>query len=219
MIIKRRHNGFTLVELIVATTLTVLVAGSTAGILRSITAARRRVDSQATAQQELRLAVGAIATALRNSHRAGSRVVVEGIDDWRDGMPSDRIRMFTVSRNAVRAGQPESDVMECEFGLARRPEEPNAPAMLVRRIDPTRNEEPDGGGVVEPIAENVLALDFAYHDGFEWRDEWSRDTEGSLLAVRIRLMVLAPGDIEKIWTTSRIVSFPYLGGTAEQEEQ
>ena len=218
MIVNRRHNGFTLVELIVATILTVLVAGSTASILRSITGTRMRVESQAAAQQELRLAVSAISTALKNSHRIGQRVVIEGIDDWREDMPSDRIRIFTVSHNAVRSGQPESDIKECEFGLAQRPEEPNSPLMLIRRIDPTRNEDPDGGGVVEPIAENVLGLDFAYFDGFAWRDEWPGEGKSELLAVRVRLMVRAPGKIGRIWTTSRVVSFPYLGGPDQQEE-
>ena len=138
MIKNGRQNGFTLVELIVATTLTVLVAGSTTGILRSITGTRSRVENQATVQRQLRVSLGVMATAIKNSHRVGGKVGIKGIDDWRDDMPADRIRMFTVSHNTIRPGQPESDVMEVEFGLVKQSEQPDSSAMLVRRIDHTK---------------------------------------------------------------------------------
>ncbi|MHC4717430.1 MAG: type II secretion system protein, partial [Planctomycetota bacterium] len=77
-------RGFTLAELIVATTVTVLLAGSTAGILRSVVAARQRADRQSALQAEARAAVESIAVALRNAHRtAGDQAILEGKDGWR----------------------------------------------------------------------------------------------------------------------------------------
>ena len=79
----------------------------------------------------------------------------------------------------------------------------------MRRTDPTRNDDPDEGGVVELIAENVLGLNFSYHDGIAWRLDWPETAKSWPLAVRIELAVFSKQDPSKVWTTSRIVNFPY----------
>ncbi|MHC4717941.1 MAG: hypothetical protein ACYS5V_13285, partial [Planctomycetota bacterium] len=147
--------------------------------------------------------------------------ILEGKDGWRGQLPNDRIRFFTVSVEPVRQGRPESDVKECEFRLSRTGREarrrgwdhrgePGASPVLLRRLDPTRNQAPDEGGVVELIARDVVALDVTYHDGVAWRDEWSSKKEKRWpMAVRIRLAVLARAKPPKVWTTSRVVTFPY----------
>jgi len=213
----RPGYGFTLVELVAAATLTVLVTGSTVAILRSTAGARQRVDRQMALQQEARVAVNTIATALRNAHRTGGQTVLEGTDDWLDERPADRVRFFTVSRRTVREGRPESDVRECEFAL-REPTDGSLPALM-RRTDPTRNEAPDVGGVVELVAENVLGLDLAYHDGVEWRQEWAEKTKGWPTAIRIRVAVLAEFGRSKVWTAGRIVNFPGRPGQGKQDKQ
>lgn len=218
----RRNRAFTLVELIAAATITVLVAGATVGMLRSILAARGRVDEQMALQQEARAAVQAMATALRNACRGSdAQATLVGINAHLGDMPADRVRFFTVSRRVVRPGEPESDVKECEFRLVapRRESAEGVLPALVRRTDPTRNPEPDGGGVVEHVARNVLGLDLAYHDGAEWRKDWPEKKQGWPLAVRIELTV-ADGDARgarRMWTTSRVVSFPHLVGRRPDE--
>ncbi|NQU75927.1 MAG: hypothetical protein HQ546_06410 [Planctomycetes bacterium] len=208
-----RQTGVTLVELIVATTVTVLVAGSTVAILRSCAAASQRADLQTSAQAEARAAVQAIATAIRNAFRSpdGSEFL-QGIDGQRDGRPADRIRLFTVSRKTVRPNQPESDVVECEFFLGEPV--PGAPSALMLRTDPTRNRPPDGGGVVERIAENVVALDLTYYDGLSWCQEWDGTKRHWPLAVAVKLAVATDGQAGKAQgktlTVSRMVNFPYL---------
>jgi type II secretory pathway component PulJ len=203
--------------MIVAATLTVLVAGATVAILRSMVAVRRRVDRQMALQQEARAAVTAIASALRNAYRGGGdQAVLEGIDGWQGHRPADRIRFFTVSRQTVRPGQPESDVKECEFALSEPSDE--SPPALMRRTDPTWNEQPDGGGVVERVAEGVLGLDLAYHDGTEWRGKWPKGKRGWPLAVRIRLAVLARTRPREVYTTSRVVNFPRRAAPQERKK-
>ena len=220
---RARPGGFTIAELIVATTLTSLVSGSTVAIMRSTGAARRLVDTQMLLQQRARAGASAITAALRNASRSsGNDTVLEGTDDWIGPMPSDRIRLLVVRRGPVRPGQPESDVKECEFFLSWPPgQDPEggdgSPPMLMRRTDPTRNETPDGGGVVEVVADNVVSLDLAYHDGIEWRPDWPKETKGWPMAIRIRLAVLADAESRrsdsaarpKAWTISRIVNFPH----------
>jgi type II secretory pathway pseudopilin PulG len=221
-----RENGFTLVELIVATTVTVLVAGSTVAILRSAVSARQQADRQMALQQEARAAVLTIATALANAYRlGGDQLVLEGTDGWLGEMPADRIRFFTISREDVRPEKPESDVKECEFYLLEPTDEQTGEPpprslvgalgdtsllVLVRRTDPTWNELPDEGGVVEKVAGNVLGLELAYHDGTRWRDDWPEKNKQSWpMAIRIELAVLARSRPMKVWITSRLVNFPH----------
>ncbi len=218
MTTRAQLAGFTLVELIVATTLTVLVAGSTVAILRSTSAACHRADTQLELQQQARSGVLAIATALRNAHRQTDRdTSLQGHDDWLEDAPADRIRFFTVSHKTIRRGQPESDIKECQFFLTELPDR-DLPALM-RRTDPTRNERPDDGGVIELVAENVLGLNLTYHDGIAWRDDWPEDTRDWPLAVRIELAVMSETEPRKVWTASRIVNFPYRKTQRESQTQ
>lgn len=201
-------SGFTLVELIVAMTLTVLVAGATVGMLNHATAARERLDRHAECQEQAQAAVEAIVTALRNACRSGEdgNSPLEGVDDQRGGAPADRIRFFTISRLPVRRDQPESDVRQCEFALHQgRPGE--LPDLAVR-LDPTRNPPPDEGGVVQRIARNIAGLDFAYHDGVEWLPDWPKERPDRPIAIRIEVTAMAPAPPVETVTLRRIVTFP-----------
>ncbi len=207
MTARHRHSGFTLVELIVATTLTVMIAGSTLLILRGVSTARRGLDRQMAVQQQARVAIRAITTALRNGCRSGKleTKLVGLAGDPREN-PSDRFRLFVVSRRTIRTGKPESDVKEMEFFL--RGPRTNSPPGLMRRTDPTRNELPDGGGVLECVAENVVAMELKYHDGVRWRPDWPEKMRTWPLAVRIRL-VIATKEWPSGWPVIRVVTFPH----------
>ena len=211
MNLSRGHHGFTLVELIAALSVTVLVVGSTGVILRTISAARKRADLQMAAQHEARTALNAIVTAISNAHRppVGKQPLLEGSDDWLGDAPADRIRFFTISHRLIRHEQPESDVRQVEFALMEPEDDEAIGLMLMRRTDPTLNDEPDVGGVIERIADNVVGFDVQYHDGVEWFDDWPETQRGWPTAVRVRLTVVADPELGRTWSVGRLVSFPY----------
>lgn len=209
-----RKTGLTLIELIVAMTVTVLVAGATGAMLRTFSSARDRIDRHMSVQQESRAAMDAVVSALRSASRSpGPERVLEGISGGQGDLPSDRIRFFTVSDRPVRPGMAESDFRECEFFLVSG-NASHAPSLF-RRLDPTRNDPPDGGGVVERIADHVVGLEFRYHDGTNWRDDWPLKMDSWPTAISIRMMVVAagrPGETNVaggLSVLSRMVSFPY----------
>src|SRR5690606_32802021 len=165
---RRRTSGFTLVELLVAATVAALVVGSAGLMLSHVTAAHKRVDRQMRLQQEARAAADAIALALRNAYRPSLDDTADllGEDGWIGDFPADRIRFYSVSWEPVRRGWPESDVRLVEFFILEPPEDlPDQQPVLMRRLDPTRNPEPDEGGVLDRVAQGVLGLDIAYYDG------------------------------------------------------
>lgn len=217
----RTHHAFTLVELIAALSVTVLVVGSTGMILRTITAARERANIQMEVQQEARAALNTIATALANAHRpaADNKPLLEGIDDSIGDSPADRVRFFTMSHRTVRPDQPESDLRQVEFAVMESEDPDAAGAMLMRRTDPTLNAEPDAGGVVERIAENVVGFDVRYHDGIEWQDDWPTTREDWPAAVRVRLTIVADPRRRTVWSVGRLVSCPRWPRPERKSEQ
>ena len=206
-------TGFTLVELITAMTVTVMISGATVAMFRSVHGADERVERQSALQSEARAATRAIATALRNAYRPGDNKDQQliGADDWLGDLPGDRISFFTISRRVVRRDRNESDVREVEFALMPPPDNDDAQALpqLMMRVDPTRNKRPDGGGVIQRVAANVIALNLQYHDGLTWRDEWPEQRRGWPMVVRVRLIVADPRDPRQTWAASRLVNFPH----------
>jgi hypothetical protein len=204
-----RQRAFTLVELLLAVMVTVMIAVSTVATVRSTDQTRRRVDRQMALQQETRAAIETMTTALRNACRGDDcNKTFEGLDVESDDLPADRVKFLTITLLPVRRDRPESDVKECEFflqtGLADRP------PMLMERLDPTRNREPDGGGVVHCVAENIVALELAYHDGRSWRPEWSSLRDGWPKAIRISLLAVDPDDPRITWPVEGLVNFPRM---------
>lgn len=215
---SRRTSGFTLVELLVAATVAALVVGSAGLMLSHVTAAHKRVDRQMRLQQEARAAADAIALALRNAYRPGIDDTADllGEDGWIGEFPADRIRFYSVSWEPVRRGWPESDVRLVEFFILEPPEDlPDQQPVLMRRLDPTRNPEPDEGGVLDRVAQGVLGLDIAYYDGIEWAEEWIDRPGQWPLAIRVQLMVAAEVDDPQPLVITRLVSFPHDERTSQ----
>lgn len=214
-----RQRGFTLVELLLATMVTAMVAVSTVAILRSSAGMRRRVDRQMAMQQEARAAMRAISTALRNAYRpTGTVPLLEGTDAQMGSIPADRVRFFVVNSVTIRPDEPESDVRECEFFLGQV--DPDRPSVLMQRLDPTRNEQPDGGGVVQCVAENIVGLNLDYYDGRQWRAEWPEDSKQWPIAVRIDLVAADPENNRMVFPISRVVNFPRIPSfTSSQTEE
>lgn len=233
--IRRPNSAFTLAELIVAAVLTAMIGGATVAMVRSTGGARQLTDRRWRLQQEAAHGADAIAAALRNAWTNGQeRYRLVGADGWLDDRPADALRLFVTTRATVRPQRPESDVMECEFGLARPEDLPDlvwdgeAPGtLLVKRIDPTLNEEPDRGGVVYRLARNVVLLDVQYFDGVDWLDDWPADMTSLPMAVRVTLGVaqpaeeVAPGKAPAVVTVRRWVAYPPSrgGGSGTSSEQ
>ena len=205
-------GGFTLIELMVAVGLVAMVLVAMSSLTWQVTGARARVQRLSVHHAEADAALSAVVEPLRDGFRnVGEDVpVFEGTDEELDGRPADRLRFWTVSERVFRPGQAESDVHEVEFWLEAVPNSP-WPALL-RRTDPTRNAEPDRGGVVERVAQNVAALDVSYFDGTAWVPDWPEYLGAWPEAVRVRVAVVrdpeAPAEEAAVRTYSRLVYWP-----------
>ncbi|MEM9418798.1 MAG: prepilin-type N-terminal cleavage/methylation domain-containing protein [Planctomycetota bacterium] len=207
---RNRSSGFTLIELLVAASLVGIVLAAGATLTYQVSQARGKVDRLAEHHAEADAALRTIASALTQQFRNtgdDNRVFV-GIDDDADGRPADSIRFFAVSNRVIRPDEPESDVHEIEFYLEPQDGEPY-PALM-RRTDPTRNEEPDEGGVIELIARSVGGLDFEYFDGQQWLPDWPEFLGTSPMALRITVGVILDEESGTMRPYRRLIHFPMM---------
>ena len=223
----RRPRGFTLIELMVAGMIAALIIGAAWSITGQVASARQRLDLRSAHFAAADAALHAVESALRQTFRnpnpeASPAITFVGLDDVYDGRPADRLRFWRVSDERVRDGYPESDVHEVEFYLEPIDDESPYPALL-RRTDPTRNELPDEGGVVELIAENVIAMDLTYFDGEVWTDDWPDYLETWPQIVRLRLSVAFDLEVDPDLPAaarpySRLIYLPWMPTPASEAD-
>lgn len=215
---KRGQSGFTLIELLAALAITAIIAGAGAAVLRMLATSREELDTQSELDQNADAAMSAVESALRNAYRPriAADLVFEGVDGYDGGLPRDSVRFFTISTRQIRGDEPESDVKEVEFFLAQ-PDPARFP-ILVRRTDPTRNDEPDRGGVVERVAGGVMGMNLSYFDGTAWLEEWPASRRDYPAAVRVELIVARGTAAKPTFTTAaRVVTFPRRARTRAEQ--
>ena len=207
-----RGSGFTLVELLVAATLIGIVLGSGAVLTFQVGEARQRGQRMATHHAEADAALRALTDTLPALDRSYDEddLVFIGEDLEENGQPADRLRLRITSNRTVRPDQPESDVHEIEFYL-ETPSTQELP-VLVRRTDPTRNEPPDDGGVIEVVARDIVSFNVEYLDQGEWVPDWPEFLNRYPTALRLAVGVAIPDrETERIYR--RLVYWPAMPGS------
>src|SRR5438552_1111909 len=151
---RQINHAFTLVELLVVLLVTLLLVGSAATFMRAVAGARDVVENRLSGEQEAQVALRVITNTLRNAYRpvSDNDSLFVGAIEQSEPIQIGRVKFRAIERRAIRQRQPESDVHEIEFFMR----EQNGRSILMRRTDPTRNPDPDGGGVVEPLAMDVV---------------------------------------------------------------
>ncbi len=168
---KSTRTAFTLVELLLAITISGLLVVSAVSAVRSLTSARESVDRRGQRLCQARQAIECVTSALRNIRRdvQGDDPVLVGRPGDR-GEPGDRIDLLVIDQRRCRPEGPESDQQETSFSLATLPGR-EYPALLCRR-DHALDDEPEDGGLATVVAEGIIDLSFEYYDGDQWQREW-----------------------------------------------
>jgi prepilin-type N-terminal cleavage/methylation domain-containing protein len=189
---RRPACAFTLVELLVAMTISSLLVVSVVSATRALSGSRRGVDRRMARATSGRHAMEAIVAALRNVRRDPIRdqPVVVGQRGGGGGAGGDRIDLQVTGDRRVRPDGPESDQYETSFFLAR-PAGHRLPVLLCRR-DHGLDEHPEDGGIAMVVAEGIIGLSFAYYLDGQWSDEWSSAEPRAPAAVRVIVAAVGP---------------------------
>lgn len=165
-----------MVEVLVASTIGSFIALVAVGSLRVIVGGAKAVDDNINAAAEVRFAANMIAKDLINFYRDESysnTKFIATVEDLDDGTSTSYIVFYTVGRAKARALQPEGDIYEVEYYLAKDDET----SALMRRLWPNPHEELEPGGILSVIAENIEVFNIRYFDGEEWTEEWPEEMQ------------------------------------------
>lgn len=141
--------------------------------------------------------------------------------------PADRIDFTSFSHRRLKSDAHESDQNELSYFDSRDAEKDKLD--LVRREDKTIDLEPDKGGVVNVVAENIESFELEYFDPItkEWTETWDSTQPAGQLE-RLPLYVKAvlvmkggPGD-RSITLQTKVplgMQMPLMFGLPQQQQQ
>jgi len=182
-----KRTGFTLVEVLVASTIGVFIALVAVGALRAIVASAEMVDSNINAAAEVRFAAQMIARDLQNLYddeNIENTKFIGTLEDLGQDSYTSYLIFYTLGRTKARIDQPEGDLYEVEYYLMQDEET----SYLMRRLWPNPSEEFEPGGILTVIAEGIDTFEVQYFDGEEWSSEWPEEMQALPDLVSITLV-------------------------------
>lgn len=190
----RDVRGFTLVELLTATTITALVLG---GAYFSLSVILRAYQQRGGAAADAEIAnliltrMGAdLNSAFLSPHEDRTRFV--GLNETNGEFGADTLTFISAVSDPTSLGEGSSDLAEVQYYIDLDDSTPER--WLVRRFDNTPDEDPFAGGQIALLGPRVYSLDFQYYDGLEWLLEWDSDTDIPL-AVNVSFRFFRPTEI------------------------
>lgn len=171
-----KNTGFTLVEILVASTIGTFISLIAVGTLHTVITGSDMVERNINAASEIRFAANLLEHDLVNFYHTDSFEDTEfyaTTESYTEFETAD-LMFYTVSRSKARIYEPECDIYEVEYYL--EPEEDDS-LSLKRRVWPNPNLEFDPGGILTTVAENIEYFDVSYYDGETWYTEWPEDME------------------------------------------
>jgi len=186
-----KRTGFTLVEVLVASTIGVFIAMVAVGALRTIIASAEMVDSNINAAAEVRFAANMIARDLQNLYNDDdieSTKFIGTVEALEEGNYTSYLIFYTLGRTKARIDQPEGDLYEVEYYLMQEGEA----SLLMRRLWPNPSEELEPGGILTIIAEDIATFEVQYFDGEEWSEEWPEEMQAMPELVSISIVAKQP---------------------------
>jgi len=181
-------RGFTIAELLVALLVAAIVLVTISTSLNRIGYGRELSHARLAANQRAVDALEAIRrdlnSALRHEDLFLTRLAIaEGTAlNSAGAIERGELLLFTTRLNPVREVVYSGEGIEYETQY--RVVDDAAGSALWRRRDPVPDDAPEGGGLAEPIADNVIGVAFEAYDGENWWSSWDSDDDGLPMAVR-----------------------------------
>ena len=211
---KLKQQGFTLMEIMIAVSILGMIGTLSFGTLRSSVDARERTlgvtDHYHQVRQSMLRMTREIQSAFLSEHRDCEDPQNKTIFPGKRSSNGMRLDFPSFSHFKIRADANESDQNELSYFVDSHPDDSSRKALF-RREQARIDEEPEEGGSIKLMAEDVLDIEFEFFDpqDKEWEDEWdstSMDFKGKLpLFVKIQITALdSAGNEQKFTTKTRL---------------
>lgn len=190
----RQSAGFTLLELILAVTVTAIVSAALFSSMGAAFRARRQIEDHLSGKEAARSALATLRADLQCVPPAGGRIggVFIGEDDS-GMMDADADTLTYVTANpALKTNQDLGDLRQVELRLLESKDDPDhyvLTRLVTGNLLATTTPEP----AVQVLARRVVSLNILYYDGGEWLNEWDSTLRDNTLPLAVEVvLVIAP---------------------------
>jgi general secretion pathway protein J len=201
MAAQLNRTAFTLVEVLVASTIASFVTVVAMGTLQALSQSASRIQTHCDTVSELRYAASVLfrdLSCLYTDQDAKSRKLLYTASG--DSMGVTMLTFYTIGHNQVRAGQAESDLYEVEYYISQTEER----SVLMRRIWPHPDKEAEPGGVLSVLADDMGLFQVRFYDGEDWLTEWTEEQQQLPKVIEVALATL-PETGARPFSTSFII--------------
>jgi general secretion pathway protein J len=204
--VNRARQGMTLVEAMVAITILSIVTTLVYGGLSQTMRNKARVEAQLDRSHVIRIAMERMTRELSQAfvsvHVNPSpqrQAMLTCFHGYRHGRGS-RIDFTSFSHRRLYRDAHESDQNELSYFLARHPEHVDQ-RVLARREQRRIDAEPDRGGQITIMIEDVAEFELEYFDSvsLDWIDAWDaapNGTHANRLPAQVRIRLEVPGVVD-----------------------
>lgn len=204
---RRRHQrGVTLLEILVSLGILALIGTLIYGALDGMAKSRDGLSRIGDRYHQGRTALGRITRELQSAflsmHSPVNQVLLTRTTVFfgKDSSAMDRVDFASFAHRRLGADAHESDQSELSYFTSRDPN--GNKTDLVRREDSTMDLDPDKGGTVLVVAEDIAEFDLRYFDTItqQWTESWdSTQSAGQFgrLPAQIKVSIVmnkGPGD-------------------------
>lgn len=204
-------EGFTLLEVLVSMVILVIIMAAVYSAyttnVEAIQIARQNGEVHQTGRIVLNQLTKDLQSALVEVSVASDKIKLGLIGQRREieGRRADRIDLSTVTHLPVTEKGPASDL--CEVGYLVAEESEGKGLVLLRRDDPSVDEDVTKGGSVQEMARNVIEFNLTYlNSRGEELDSWNTlealPVSGLPMLVKVRLVLRDELNREHVFATS-----------------
>jgi general secretion pathway protein J len=216
-----KQRGLTLIEIALAVSILAIMGVMTAGTIGRSFDAYEAVNGVDGKYHNVRMALNRMARDISMAFIAPPQKVRDEDRQWKtifkggDDSPFDELHFTSFSHRILLQNAKESD--QCEISYFGAPDEDDSSKLnLMRREDWRLDDEPEKGGRVYVLAEEIKDFKLRYFDvkDDDWTDEW--DTEKSEFKdrlpsiVELTLVIEDEGGEEIKFVTKTRIFMPYL---------
>ncbi|MBR6245367.1 prepilin-type N-terminal cleavage/methylation domain-containing protein [bacterium] len=197
-----KNRGFTLIEVLLAMTLTAVLVSSVYVTFSHILVGRQKIKDVTERERQIYFMIDLISTDLRNSYltvNRGSPVEThKTIFKSEPENPVDHLTFTTLNHVKMAAGAKQCDQTEIEyFGGGEDGEN-----VLYRRESLWVDEDPERGGNVYPIFKGFESIKFEYWHTTtkEWAETWNTESLNNVntLPPKVKITVVVnEGEFDK----------------------
>jgi general secretion pathway protein J len=202
--------GFTLLEVVVSIGILVVILTIIYGTFNSSMKAFTAMENRGDAYGQARLVLNRMSEEIGSLYRSDENpnTGLLGEDREEHDLPFDSLHFTSFSHVRWVRDSKESEL--CEIGYYLETDREMEKSFLFRREDWNVDGTLEEGGIALELAEGIDGLNFRYHDGAEWVEDWDSKARNGLPKAIEVVLLMSDVRLERI-AFSIIIPVPIAG--------